>query len=92
VIIISLYFSGLWRQAWCTALLRIIPRFRRNTSSSPIEEIKSLPAPEPAPISPMEKETKVAVQEIMASISGKEVNKPVFNLILIVKGKFHRST
>jgi hypothetical protein len=82
----------LWRQTWCATLLRIIPRFRRGTTTSLNEEIKTLPAPEPAPISPMEKETKVAVQEIMASISGKEVNKQVFNLILIVKGEYHRST
>jgi hypothetical protein len=60
---------------WCAALMRIIPHYRRNTATSSTEETKALPAPEPALISPLEKETKVTVKEIMASTNEQEVSK-----------------
>jgi hypothetical protein len=82
VFYLLIFYSGIWRKGWCAALLRIIPHYRGSTPTTSVEEPKPLPAPDLAETTPLEKETKMAAQRIMAFINEQKVRKTKILLYL----------
>jgi hypothetical protein len=56
------YYSGIFRKAWCAAVLQLFPRHQTTGTS---EEVHALPAPAPPPDNILESETKTTIKRLM---------------------------